>query len=160
MTNFVSKDFGREGLDGRPVFPCVQRQSCFTAGLFEKSKAVPSVLDWDLGQQQTATAVRTNKKTVASDFDFVSLNGLRRGENAQLNFEKRRLVCSDGRETVIVKGGGPRGFRYGAIDRANRQHIADASPQFTVQVERCESPTSFGKVRRGWIQTNLSMLKL
>ncbi len=117
------------------------------------------MIDRDLGQQQSATAVLTNKKTVASDFDFVGLNGLRRGENAQLHFQKRCLLCCDGREAIIVEGSRPRGFRYSTIDRANRQHVADASAQLTAEVERSENPAGLGKVRRRWIQTNLSLLK-
>ncbi len=68
--HFIPKDFCRKRLNRRSLFPSVHRQSGFAAGLFKKSRAVPAVLDGNLGQQQATSAMAANEKAVPADFDF------------------------------------------------------------------------------------------
>ena len=142
--------------------------------MLEKSCAVPAALDRDLGQQQAAAALPTDEQTVAADFDFLGANRLRGRQDAQLNFQMRGFFFGYGRETVVVKGGGAGGFRYGTVDRAGGLHVADTSAQFfsalifsalifstriVAQVKRSEDAAEFGEVRRGRIQRDLAMLQ-
>ena len=70
MLTLFAKDFGSEGFNGRAFLPCVRRQSRFAAGLLQEGCAVPSVLDGDLGQEQAATAVPSDEKSVAAHFNL------------------------------------------------------------------------------------------
>jgi len=71
----------------------------------------------------------------------------------------RSLIFGDGREAVVVEGGGAGGFRNSPIDGACGRHITDASAQFPAQMERGENTAEFGEVRRGGIQRNLKLLQ-
>jgi hypothetical protein len=64
-----AENLGGEGLDCRAIFPGVQRQSRFPAGLVEESLAIPVVLDWHLRQKQAAMSSHADQQAVASDFD-------------------------------------------------------------------------------------------
>ena len=130
MTTLLAEDFSGEGFYRRAFFPRIRRQSRFAAGLLEKSCAVPGALDGHLGQQQAAASVPADEETVTADFDFFGPNWFSRRQNAQLNFKMRSFFLGDGRESVIVKSGGARGFGHSPEDRAGGQYVADASPQF------------------------------
>ena len=104
------------------------------------------MLDGDLRQQKSATALTANKKTMAADFDFIGPNRSRWRENTQLNFESQRLFYCDWGKTVVIESGGAGGFRNGAVDWTARQHVADTPAQFALQIERSESPARFGKM--------------
>src|SRR5712671_7158519 len=107
MLAFFAKDFGSEGFNGRAFFPRIQRQTGFAAGLLQEGCAVPSVLDGDLGQEQAATAMPGNEKSVAAHFNLFGTEWLRRRENAELNFEMRSLFLVNRGKAVILESRGP-----------------------------------------------------
>jgi len=117
------------------------------------------MLDGNLRQQQTATAVPTDEKAVPAHFNRFGLERLRRGENAELNFEARGVFFGNGWKAVVLKSRGPCRFCYRTVDRATGQHVADASPQFTAQIKRSEDTAVLGKMRSGYIQRDLAVLE-
>jgi hypothetical protein len=115
--------------------PSLDWQSRFAAGLFQEGCAVPSALDGNLWQEQTATAMPADEKAMTAHFNLFGLDRLRRRENAEVNFEVSSLFFGNGCEAVVLESRGPRGFRYRTVDRAGGQHVANASAQFSTQME-------------------------
>src|SRR5712671_5034059 len=107
MLAFLAKNFGSEGFKGRAFLPCVRRQSRFAAGLLQEGCAVPSMFDGDLWQEQAATAVPGDEKSVAAHFNLFGPEWLRRRENAELNFEMRSLFLVNRGKAVILESRGP-----------------------------------------------------
>ena len=141
-----SENFGGKGLNRRAVFPCVQRQAGFAAGLFEESRAVPVVLGWHLGQKQAATASPTDEQTVASDLNGFGGNRLRQRQDAEFDFQVTSFGQRDGRKAPVFESGRARGICDGAIYRAHRKDIAHASPQLAAQVKRSEGAARLGQM--------------
>ncbi len=117
------------------------------AGLFKEGRGIPFVFDRDLRQQEAAAAVLADEEAVASNFNGFGKNWLRRGENAQLDFEVRSFVGGDGREAIVVEGGRAGSFGDGAVEGSGGKSVADAAAQFAGQVQRSEDATHFGEVR-------------
>lgn len=105
----------------------------------------------------------TDQQTVAADFDCFSCDRLRARQDAELDFEMRDFFVGDGREAIVVKGGGASGFRHSPVKRAGRQHVADASSKFSAQIERRENAAElrekFGEMSGPVIQRNFAMLE-
>ena len=80
---FICKNFRGEGFDGCAMLPGIKRNASFSAGLPEKRETVPSVLDWNLRQQQSALAFIANDQTVPSDLDFFCRDRNQRRKNTQ-----------------------------------------------------------------------------
>ena len=80
-TLWIGENFGGESFQPGAGLPCVGGQAGFSAGLFEKGDAVPSVLDWHLRQQQAAVGTKADQQAVASDFNLIRLQwvGLEKG---------------------------------------------------------------------------------
>ncbi len=87
MHILIAKNFCGEGFDLRAILPGVKRKAGFPAGVFEKSDAVPTVLDGNLRQEQAAVARHADEQTVASDLDFFGSNWTEAGQNTQRYFK-------------------------------------------------------------------------
>jgi hypothetical protein len=149
--------FGGEGFDGCAFEPCVHRQFSLAASLFQESGAVPAALGGDLRQQEAAAALPADQQTVPADLNFFRSNGLCGSEDAQLNLELRRFFFGDGRKSVVIERRGAGGLGYGAINRARREHITDASSQLLVEIEGSENAASLGQVWGGRVERNLAI---
>src|SRR5580692_4477004 len=96
---------------------------------------------------------------MAAYLNGLGIDRLRRRENAEFDLQVARLLELYGIEARILEGCGAGRFGDGAIDRADGKHVADASAQFAMQVERGESATGLGEMRRGRIEWDLAVLK-
>ena len=131
MRAFLAEDLRTEGFEAGAFLPGIRRQSSFATSLLQKSLPVPSVLNRNLRQQQSAPAMPTDVQAVAANFYFFRTNRPRRSENAELNFELRSLFRGYRREAIIFESSGASGFRDRAINRIVRQNVADASAQLS-----------------------------
>src|SRR5579863_996087 len=151
----VAKNFGAEGLDHRAVLPRVAGEAGFAAGLFEKGHAVPVMLDRNLGQKQSATAALADEQAVAADLNGLGRNRLGWSENAEFDLEVRSFRERDRRKPVVLERRGPRRLAHGAIDRSRRKHVADASPELAVEMQRREHAARLRQMGGGRVERNL-----
>ena len=130
----VGKDLGRERLDGCALAPGIQRQDSFAAGLLKKSFPVPTIFDWDLGQQQAASSAIRDEQAVAPDFHCRGMNRGQAGEHTQRNLQPKSFLVRHRQETGIFESSGARRLGHGAIQRRDGQGITDASSKFAMKV--------------------------
>ncbi len=130
----VGKDLGRERLDGCALAPGIQRQASFAAGLLKKSFPTPTVFDWNLRQQQSASSAIRDEQPVAPDFHCLGMNRGQAGEHAQRYLQPKSFLLRHWQETGIFEGGGTGRLGHGAIQRCDGQGVADASPKLVTTI--------------------------
>ena len=130
----VGKDLRRESLDGRALAPRIQRQTSFAAGLLKKSFPTPTVFDWNLRQQQSASSAIRDEQPVAPDFHYLGMNRGQAGEHAQRNLQPKSFFLRHRQETGIFESSGACRLGHSAIQRRDGQGIADASSEFATKV--------------------------
>src|SRR5216684_4143430 len=130
----VAEDLGRERLDGCALAPGIQRQASLAAGLLKKSFPVPTIFDWDLGQQQAASSAIRDEQAVAPDFHCRGMNRGQAGEHTQRNLQPKSFLVRHRQETGIFESSGARRLGHGAIQRRDGQGITDASSKFAMKV--------------------------
>ena len=74
----VTENLRGEYFDRRSTPPGIGGKPSFVTGLLQKRHAIPIVFYSYLRQEQAPAAVHADQKSVASDFDVLGSNGLRR----------------------------------------------------------------------------------
>jgi len=140
----IGKDLGCEGLDGCGFAPGIQGQISFAAGLLQKSLPVPTMFDGYLGKQEAAASALGDDQSVAPDFHCLGMNWKQKGKHAQGNLQFESLLLCHRHETGIFESSGPGRFGHSAIQRRDRQRIADASSKFAMKF------AGYISLRIGW----------
>jgi hypothetical protein len=143
------EDLGGESFYGCSFAPGFGGESRFAAGLVQEGVAIPVMLDWDLGEEEAATAMHADQKAMAADLDIFRGDWLWRGKDAEFDFQIAGFVNGYGVEAVVFERGRTSGIGDGAVHRTDGQDVSDAAAQTIVQVKGGESASGFGEVGSG-----------